>query len=386
MTEQAKPIDHPGHPERTDRIDVTQPYLPPLEEFTPYLERIWASRQLTNGGAMHVEFERALADYLGVAHISLLANGTLALMVTLEALQSEGEVITTAFSFVATAHALSWKKLKPVFADIDAHTHNHDPGAVERAITPQTRAILAVHTYGQPADIVALQGIADRHGLQLIYDAAHSFGVRDAGGSILRHGDASILSFHATKVFTTFEGGAIVCRDADLKKRVDRLKNFGFGEDGSIADCGINAKMNEVQAAFGLLQLRHVDHAIGLRRRLDARYRERLSGIDGVRLIPLLPGVTQNYSYFPILIEAGFRESRDALLARMQQHGIFARRYFYPLLSNIERYCSLPSAQRDNLPVSNRSAQSVLCLPISPNLGEADVDRIVSVIAEASHG
>ena len=362
------------------RIDVTQPYLPPLEEFIPYLERIWSSRQLSNSGPMHVELERALAEYLGVPHVALLANGTLALLIALEALGIEGEVVTTPFSFAATTHALHWKGIKPVFADIDPVTLNLDPACVESAITPATRAILAVHTYGQPADVHGLQEIAERHGIRLIYDAAHSFGVRDEGGSILRHGDLSVLSFHATKVFSTFEGGAIVCHDEAMKQRIDRLKNFGIGLDGTVEESGINGKMNEVQAAFGLLQLRHVDQAISLRRRVDERYRERLASVPGIRLVPLLSGVIQNYSYFPVIVEEEFKETRDSLLLRLQSHGIFARRYFHPLLSNIAPYCELPSAAPHALPVANRCAERVLCLPLSPNLTPGDVDHVVDVL------
>jgi dTDP-4-amino-4,6-dideoxygalactose transaminase len=362
------------------RIEVTRPHLPPLEEFIPYLTEIWESQRLSNCGPFHLQLEAALAEYLGVEHIALLSNGTMALVVAFEALQLGGEVITTPYSFVATTHALRWKRITPVFADIDPATLNIDPAKVEAAITPRTSAILAVHAYGQPSNVAALQAIADAHGIKLIYDAAHSFGVRDAGGSTLRYGDLSILSFHATKVFTTFEGGAIVCRDAAMKKRIDRLKNFGLSGDDPVLEAGVNGKMNELQAAFGLLQLKHVDSAIRARQAVDSRYRELLDGVSGISVVALLAGVVQNYSYFPILVEARYRETRDQLYARLAEHQVFARRYFYPLISNMPVYSDIASGSKDNLPLANLCAEQVLCLPISPDLTRDEVDLIASLI------
>ena len=313
-------------------------------------------------------------------HLALFANGTLALVTALQSLRITGEVITTPYSFVATAHSLIWNGIKPVFVDISPDSLNMDPGRIEAAITPQTTAILAVHCYGHPCDVSAIQLIADRYNLKVIYDAAHAFGVRDEGGSVFRHGDLSVLSFHATKVFNTFEGGAIVCPDAKTKQRIDHLKNFGFVDETTVVAPGINGKMSEFNAAFGLLQLRHVDRAIGLRREIDLTYRRLLEGVRGIRLIERAGETSWNYSFYPILVEPDFGMSRDALFQKLRDNGIIARRYFYPLISEFPMYRGLPSANPANLPVASRMTLKVLCLPIYPDLDLADVTRIADLI------
>ncbi len=364
-----------------DKIYVTQPYLPPLEEFMPYLQRIWKSKWLTNSGPYHEEFERELAAYLGVEHVALFANATIALVTALQALRITGEVITTPYSFVATAHSLLWNGVKPVFVDIDRDTMNLDASKIEAAITPQTTAILPVHVYGYPCNVEAIQRIANLYGLKVIYDAAHAFGVTQNGSSILKHGDLSILSFHATKVFTTFEGGAIVCPDATMKKRLDYLKNFGFADEVTVVMPGMNGKMNEFQAALGLLQLKHAQGAIEARREIDRRYREGLEKVKGIRCRTPRREGDHNYGYFPILVEAGGPQTRDALFEKLRANGIVARRYFYPLISDFPMYRSLPSAAHSNLPVAADTASRIICLPIYPALEAAEVDRIIGVIA-----
>lgn len=363
---------------------VTQPALPPLEELLPYLRQIWDSKWLTNAGPFHRELECALAEYLGVEHLALVTNGTLALVTALQALRITGEVVTTPFSFVATAHALLWNGITPVFADIDPDSLNLDPAAVERAITPRTTAILAVHVYGRPCDTAALQTLADIHGLRLIYDAAQCFGVRQGGQSILRHGDISILSFHATKVFTTFEGGAIICRDSSLKKRIEYLKDFGFVDEVTVAAPGINGKMNEFQAALGLVQLRHFEEAVAGRRAIDTFYRERLAGVPGVVCPDVPAGLDWNYAYFPILVGPEYPLTRDALYTRLAEHDIHARRYFYPLIADFPMYRGLPSAGPERLPVARRAAGRVLCLPLYPSLTRQDQERVLSVLIEGA--
>lgn len=363
-------------------IYVTQPYLPPLEEFVPYLQQIWDNKILTNGGPMHQQLEAALSDYLGVEHVALFNNGTIALLTALQALRVTGEVITTPYSFVATAHSLLWNGIKPVFVDIDPDTLNLDPAKIEAAITMQTTAIMPVHCYGNPCDVEAIQKIADNYNLRVIYDAAHAFGVEDAGGSILRHGDLSVLSFHATKVFNTFEGGAIICPDAKSKKRIDQLKNFGFVDEVTVVAPGINGKMSEVNAAFGLLQLQHIDKVMLRRREIDQFYREQLKGVPGIRLIEGAAQAAANYSYFPILIGADYPLSRDALYQKLRDNGIFARRYFYPLISEFPMYRGMNSAQRSNLPVANSVAEQVICLPIYPSLGNEQLIRVAAILQE----
>ncbi len=365
-------------------IYVTQPYLPPLEEFIPYLQQIWDSKVLTNGGPMHQQLEAALCDYLGVEHVALFNNGTIALLTALQALRVAGEVITTPYSFVATAHSLLWNGIKPVFADIDPQTLNLDPSKIEAAITPHTTAIMPVHCYGNPCDVEAIQKIADNYNLRVIYDAAHAFGVADAGGSILRHGDLSVLSFHATKVFNTFEGGAIICPDAKTKKRIDQLKNFGFVDEVTVVAHGINGKMSEINAAFGLLQLQHIDRAMKRRREIDHLYREQLNDVKGIQLIEEVGQATANYSYFPVMVQADYPLSRDELYQKLKDNGIFARRYFYPLISEFPMYRGMTSAQRSNLAVASEVAKKVICLPIYPDLEEISISRTVEIIIEGS--
>jgi len=362
------------------RIYVTQPHLPPLEEFLPYLRQIWDRKILTNSGPFHEQLERALCEYLGVDHIALFANGTLALVTALQALRISGEVITTPYSFVATAHSLLWNGIKPVFVDVDPVTLNLDPKRIEAAIAPHVTAILPVHCYGHPCDVAAIQAIADRYNLKLIYDAAHAFGVRDAGGSILRHGDLSVLSFHATKVFTTFEGGAIVCPDAKTKQRIDHLKNFGYVDEVTVVAPGINGKLNEVSAAFGLLQLGHVDESCALRQRVDAAYREAFAGVPGIRCLGPAGEQASNYIHFPILVGPEYPISRDALYQKLRDRDVYARRYFYPLISEFPMYRGLPSASSDNLPVATERARQVLCLPIFPAMEPQDLERVIDVV------
>jgi dTDP-4-amino-4,6-dideoxygalactose transaminase len=365
----------------TPPIYVTRPYLPPLEEIIPYLEQIWANRQLTNAGPFHQQLEQALCDYLGVKHISLFANGTLALVTALQALRITGEVITTPYSFVATAHSLLWNGIKPVFVDIDPESLNLNPSKIEAAITPQTTAILPVHVYGRPCDTKRIQTIADTYGLKVIYDAAHAFAVEDEGGSVLRHGDLSILSFHATKVFTTFEGGAIVCPDEKTKKRIDYLKNFGFADEVTVVAPGINGKMNEFQAAVGLAQLKHIDNALAEREAIDHRYRELLAGVKGIFCLPPLKSSKRhNYSYFPILVGSEYPLSRDDLYTKLRDHGIYARRYFYPLISEFPMYRALQSAKSENLIESVNVSSSVICLPIYPGISSAALEVLSAIV------
>lgn len=366
---------------RKEPIYVTQPFLPPLEEFIPYLQQIWDKKILTNGGPFHQQLEKALCEYLGVEHVSLFANGTIALVTALQALRITGEVITTPYSFVATSHSLLWNGIKPVFVDIDPNTFNLDPVKIEAAITPQTTAIMPVHCYGNPCNVQAIQKIADNYNLKVIYDAAHAFGVKDAGGSILRHGDLSVMSFHATKVFNTFEGGAIICPDAKTKQRIDHLKNFGFVDETTVVAPGINGKMSEFNAALGLLQLKYIDHALAQRKEIDSRYRGRLRGVKGIRCVNNMLEAVTNYSYFPVLVEANYPISRDNLYQLLMEKGIHPRRYFYPLISEFSMYGGLPSAQRGSLPNATIAAQEVICLPIYPELEMSVVDEITNFIA-----
>jgi len=372
------PNDMTGAP----MVRVTRPYLPPLDELLPDLHAIWASGVLTNGGPYHQRFEAELKDFLGVPQISLFANATLALVTALQALRITGEVITTPFSFVATSHALLWNGVKPIFVDIDPDTMNIDVNRIESALTPQTTAILPVHCYGRPCDVAAIQKIADNYNLRVIYDAAHAFGVQDKGGSILRYGDLSVVSFHATKVLTTFEGGALISPDLKVKQRIDHLKNFGFVDETTVVAPGINGKMNEFSAALGLLQLRHFNNAITLRQKVDLRYREKLSQVRGIKIPAASPALVHNYSYFPILVKDEYHMTRDDLYFKLRANGIHARRYFYPLISDFPMYRGLPSAHRGNLPVASAIARQVLCLPIYPGLEESVVDRICDLVAE----
>lgn len=362
-------------------IYVTQPSLPPLNEFIKYLETIWDSKILSNNGKFHKQFENELADYLGVKHVSLFTNGTLALMTALQALRITGEVITTPFSFVATTHSLWWNKIKPVFADIDPDTCNLDPEKIEAAITPQTTAIMPVHVYGNPCNVDRLKEIADIYGLKLIYDAAHAFGVKVNGESILNFGDLSILSFHATKVFTTFEGGAIISQDDATKKRIDFLKNFGFAGETTVVAPGINAKMNEFQAALGILQLKYIDKMLGKRKAIANYYRESLSNVKGIRVLNDIENVHHNYAYFPIFIDEGeYGKSRDEVYMRLKDNKIFTRRYFYPLISQFPSYKGLESARPGNLQVAEKMTSQVLCLPIYPDLDVVSQEHIIELI------
>ncbi len=364
-------------------IYVTQPSLPSLEEFIPYLEKIWDSKILTNSGPFHQQLEDALCEYLGVEYIALFTNGTLALVTALQTLRITGEVITTPYSFVATAHSLLWNGIKPIFVDIDQNTFNINPDLIEAAITPQTTAILPVYCYGYPCDVERIQTIADTYGLKVVYDAAHAFGVKDQGGSILRHGDLSILSFHATKVFNTFEGGAIICPDAKTKQRIDYLKNFGIADETTVIAPGINGKMNELQAAMGMLQLTHVDESIESRKDIDLFYRKELRNVDGIT-IPAKPATERhNFSYFPILIEADFPLSRDALYEKLKSEGIYSRRYFYPLITDFPMYRELPSASFENLTTALDVTQKIICLPIYPTLTSNEQQRIITQILSA---
>jgi len=358
--------------------------MPPLEEFLPYLSKIWESRWLTNGGPFHQQLEEELAAHLGVEHLSLFSNGTIALIVALQCLRITGEVITTPYSFVATAHSLTWNNIKPVFVDVAPNSFNMDPAKIEAAITAETTAIMPVHCYGNPCDVDAIQKIADAYGLRVIYDAAHAFGVQRAGQSILRSGDLSVLSFHATKVFNTFEGGAVICPDLKTKLRIDSLKNFGFSDEVTVVAPGINGKMNEVQAAFGLLQLRHIEEAIESRRRIHERYCTDLADVTGITLPKSIPDSTQNYSYFPILVEDHYPLTRNELHQRLQSNGFFSRRYFYPLISNFPLYRALTSSGPANLPVATDIASRVLCLPIHPGVSQPDVGLIANLIKESS--
>ncbi|MGL4756081.1 MAG: DegT/DnrJ/EryC1/StrS family aminotransferase [Aeromonadaceae bacterium] len=363
-------------------IPVTKPFLPPLEEFIPYLEKIWENHQLTNNGPFHQQLENALCEYLGVEYISLFANGTIALVTALQALRITGEVITTPYSFVATSHSLIWNDLTPVFVDIKPGSFNIDPEKIEAAITPRTTAIMPVHCYSEPCALNEIQQIADNYGLSVIYDAAHAFGVKYQDKSILQYGDMSVLSFHATKVFNTFEGGAIVSRTKKVKQRVDYLKNFGFADEVTIVAPGINGKMSEINAAFGLLQLKHIDSAIAKRAEIDALYRQKLSNVRGISLPPLSSETKHNYPYFPILINSDYPLSRDRMYQVLREQGVYARRYFYPLISNMPMYRGLPSSAVDNLKQANIISEQVICLPIYPELSVTELERIISIIKE----
>jgi dTDP-4-amino-4,6-dideoxygalactose transaminase len=363
------------------KIYVTRPSLPPLEEYVEYLKQIWDSKILTNNGPFHQQFERELADYLGVKYLSVFANGTLALVTALRTLRITGEVITTPFSFVATTHALWWNNIKPVFVDIEPDFFTLDPEKIEAAITPQTTAILPVHVYGNPCKMNAIQIIADTYGLKVIYDAAHAFGVKIKGNSILNYGDLSILSFHATKTFNTLEGGAIICHDEKTKKRIDLLKNFGFADEVTVIEPGINAKMNEFQAAYGLVQLRHIDEYIARRKKIAELYRQELTGIDGVRILYDIEGLEHSYTYFPILIdEQLFTESRDEVYERLKRDNIYGRRYFYPLISQFPTYRGLPSAKPENLLIAEKVTKQIICLPIYPELKKNEIQKVINLI------
>lgn len=364
-------------------ITVTSPLLPDLKEFEKYLEDIWNRKWLTNNGHYHQELEKALAEYLGVPYLSLFTNGTLPLITALQAMRITGEVITTPYSFVATTHSIWWNNLKPVFVDVEEETGNIDPEKIEAAITPNTTAIMPVHVYGTPCNTKRIQEIADIYGLKVIYDSAHAFGVRVNGKSILEEGDMSTLSFHATKVYNTVEGGALICRDAATKKRIDYLKNFGFAGETTVVAPGINSKMDEIRAAYGLLNLKQVDQAIAKRKHVAELYRAVLKDVPGIRFLSDIEGVRHNYSYFPIFIdEKEYGMSRNVLYDKLKSQNILARRYFYPLISNFPVYRGLESANPENLPVATKLAEQVLCLPMYADLTEQDIERIIGVIKE----
>jgi len=355
--------------------------MPDLGEFTALLREIWDSKWITNGGPFHRKLEEALAGYLKVPYVSLFTNGTLPLLAALQALRISGEVITTPYSFVATTHVLWLSGIKPVFVDIDLATGNIDPARIEAAITPKTTAIMPVHVYGRPCDTAAIQDIADRHGLRVIYDAAHAFGVEVDGRSLLEAGDMSTLSFHATKVYNTIEGGAMVMHDEETKRRIDYLKDFGFAGETEVVLPGVNSKMDEIRAAYGLLNLRQIDDGIAARRRVAEAYREALRGVPGVRFFDDIPGVRHNYSYFPIFIDADkFGMTRDELYFKMKEAGVFGRRYFYPLISELPIYRGLPSAAKENLPQAHRMADSVICLPMHHALSPDDIGRVIASV------
>lgn len=363
-------------------ITVTSPLLPSLEEFMPYLQDIWDRKWLTNNGYYHKELEKALCEYLKVPYISLFTNGTLPLMCALQALRITGEVITTPYSFVATTHSLWWNGIKPVFVDIDPVTGNIDPDKIEAAITPRTTAIMPVHVYGNPCDTRRIQEIADKYGLKVIYDAAHAFGVEVNGESVLKAGDMSTLSFHATKVYNTIEGGALICHDEQTKKRIDYLKNFGFAGETTVIAPGINGKMDEIRAAYGLLNLKQVDAAIEARHQVAVCYREALRDVKGIRVMEDILGVRHNYAYFPIFIDAEeYGMTRDELYFKMKEQNVLGRRYFYPLISEFSTYRGLESARRENLPVSHQMADQVICLPMFHDLGE-NVERVIMQIVK----
>lgn len=367
-----------------DIITVTSPLLPNLDEFTESLKEIWESKWITNNGQFHQKLEAALAEYLKVPYVSLFTNGTLPLLTALQALRITGEVITTPYSFVATTHALWWNGIKPVFVDIDPSTGNIDPQKIEAAITPRTTAILPVHVYGKPCDTEAIQSIADKYGLKVIYDAAHAFGVEVNEESLLNAGDMSTLSFHATKVFNTIEGGAMVMHDEKTKQRIDYLKNFGFANEVEVVGPGINSKMDEIRSAYGLLNLKQVDAAIAARQKVAVAYREALRNVDGISFWDDMPGVRHNYSYFPIFVDAEkYGMTRDELYMKMKDQGVWGRRYFYPLISEFSTYRGLESSRPENLPNAHMMADTVICLPMHHALTEAEIDKIIMVISKS---
>lgn len=362
-------------------INVTKPHLPPLEEVLPLLEEIWASGVLSNNGPFHVQLESALQEALNIGPVSLFCNATIALITAQQALNIQGEVITTPYSFVATTHALRWMQNTPVFVDIEPTSLCIDPAKIEAAITDQTSAIMPLHCYGNTCDTDAIEQIADRYGLKIIYDACHSFGVEDDDGSVLRHGDISVVSFHATKVFNTFEGGLLVAGDDALKQKIDHLKNFGFVDETTVIEAGLNGKMSEFNAAVGLVQLNHLEQVRSARANLDALYRRLLAPVEGITCVEPLRQTKRNYAYFPVLIDYNFRLSRDQLYDRLKQRGVFARRYFYPLISSFPMYSHLTSSHPANLPIATDISQRIICLPLYPDLPESDVERICSIIS-----
>ena len=374
-----------GENMQNKEITVTSPLLPSLDDFIPMLKDIWDRKWLTNNGHYHKELEKALAEYLGVQYLSLFTNGTLPLITALQAMRITGEVITTPYSFVATTHSIWWNGLKPVFVDVDEETGNINPEKIEAAITPHTTAIMPVHVYGTPCNTKRIQEIADIYGLKVIYDAAHAFGVSVNGESVLKAGDMSTLSFHATKVYNTIEGGALICHDAATKKRIDYLKNFGFAGETTVVAPGINSKMDELRAAYGLLNLKQVDKAIASRKVVAERYREAFKDIPGIRMLKDIEGVRHNYAYFPIFIdETAYGLSRDTLYAKLQEYNIYGRRYFYPLISTFSAYKGLESANPKKLPVAHKLADQVLCLPMFAGLDPDNEDKIIDIVRKSA--
>ena len=362
-------------------ITVTSPLLPDLNEFHEMLKEIWDSKWITNNGSFHKQLEAELAKYLKVPYVSLFTNGTLPLITALQALRITGEVITTPYSFVATTHSLWWNGIKPVFVDIDPSTGNIDPDKIEAAITPKTTAIMPVHVYGKPCDTERIQAIADKYGLKVIYDAAHAFGVEVNGESILNAGDMSTLSFHATKVYNTVEGGALIMHDEKTKKRIDYLKNFGFAGETEVVAPGINSKMDEIRAAYGLLNLKQVDASIEARHQVAIQYREALRSVEGITFMDDMPGVKHNYSYFPIFVDAEkYGITRDELYFKMKEQDVLGRRYFYPLISEFSTYRGLPSSNPENLPNAHKMANSVICLPMHHELSNENINKIINII------
>ena len=364
-------------------ITVTSPLLPNLDEFQEYLRDIWNKKWLTNNGTYHQQLEKALADYLKVPYVCLFTNGTLPLLCALQALRITGEVITTPYSFVATTHTLWWNNIKPVFVDIDPTTCNIDPDKIEAAITPQTTAIMPVHVYGKPCDTERIQEIADKYGLKVIYDAAHAFGVEVNGKSILEAGDISTLSFHATKVYNTIEGGALVCHDEKTKQRIDYLKNFGFADEITVIGPGINGKMDEIRSAYGLLNLKQVDTAIAARQQIANAYRRALRDVKGITFMDDMSGVRHNYSYFPIFIDKEkYGMTRDELYFKMKEQGVWGRRYFYPLISEFSTYRGLESSRPEKLLNAHKMADTVICLPIHHILTKCEMSKVIESIID----
>ena len=363
-------------------ITVTSPLLPDLKEFEKMLEDIWDRKWLTNNGYYHKELEKALAEYLGVPYISLFTNGTLPLITALQALGlRNGEIITTPYSFVATTHSIWWNGLTPVFVDVDPVTGNIDPDKIEAAITEKTVAIMPVHVYGTPCDTDRIQKIAEKHSLKVIYDAAHAFGVKVNGESILKAGDISTLSFHATKVYNTVEGGALICHSAEMKKKIDQLKNFGFTGEITVEAPGINSKMDEIRSAYGLLNLKQVDSAIESRKQTAKKYKEALRNVKGIRFLEDMEGVHHNYSYFPIFIDSKeYSMTRDELYEKMKSQNVLGRRYFYPLITEFEPYKDYSSATAENLPVAKKMADEVICLPMYAFMEDEDIERVIGSI------
>lgn len=374
-------IDSKHMVQDNNTITVTSPLLPNLEEFHGLLKDIWEKKWITNNGSFHQKFEIALAEYLKVPYVSLFTNGTLPLITALQALRITGEVITTPYSFVATTHALWWNGIKPVFVDIDPNNGCIDPNKIEAAITPKTTAIMPVHVYGTPCDTKVIQDIADKYGLKVIYDAAHAFGVEVKGESILNAGDLSTLSFHATKVFNTVEGGAMIMHNEKTKQRIDYLKNFGFASEVEVVAPGINSKMDEIRCAYGLLNLNQVDSAIEARHQVALKYRKALKDVNGIKIWDDIPGVKHNYSYFPIFVDAKkYGMNRDGLYFKMRNDNIYGRRYFYPLISTFSTYRGLPSATKENLPIATKMADEVICLPMHHALSDDDIHRVIRCI------